>query len=71
VKLYSQAGTGFTYTFTRKRMAPKMELRKYDPFGISLYPSFHKYNSLYIMDEYEILILMILGSEETRFIHRK
>ena len=32
-KLYSLAGTGYTYTFRRPRTAPKMELLKYDPFG--------------------------------------
>ena len=33
-KLFSSAGTGFTYTFRRPRTAPKFELRKFDPVGI-------------------------------------
>lgn len=32
-KLFSTAGTGFTYTLRRPRTAPKFELCKYDPLG--------------------------------------
>lgn len=32
-KLFSSAGTGFTYTFRRPRTSPKFELRKFDPVG--------------------------------------
>lgn len=32
-KLFSSAGTGFTYTFRRPRTSPKFELRKFDPIG--------------------------------------
>lgn len=31
VRLWSQAGTGYQYNVMRKKTAPKMELRKYDP----------------------------------------
>jgi ribosomal protein L33 len=33
-KLFSSAGTGFTYTFRRPRTSPKFELRKFDPIGM-------------------------------------
>lgn len=32
-KLFSSAGTGYTYTFRRPRTSPKFELIKYDPVG--------------------------------------
>jgi ribosomal protein L33 len=34
-KLYSSAGSGFMYTLRRPRTAPKFELNKFDPLGIS------------------------------------
>jgi len=32
-KLFSNAGTGYVYTFRRPRTSPKFELMKYDPIG--------------------------------------
>ena len=49
VKLFSGAGTGFTYTFQRKRTSPKMELRKYDPLGIFIiYLYLHLFIKLFV-----------------------
>ncbi|KAI9338086.1 hypothetical protein DFJ73DRAFT_587375 [Zopfochytrium polystomum] len=33
VRLISSAGTGFFYTTTRRRLLPKLQLRKFDPIG--------------------------------------
>lgn len=36
-KLYSMAGTGYMYHKRRLRMAPKLEMVKYDPLGKTYY----------------------------------
>ncbi|KAI8929980.1 hypothetical protein BC831DRAFT_508845 [Entophlyctis helioformis] len=36
VKLISTAGTGFSYSTTRRRLLPKLQLRKFDPIARSL-----------------------------------